>query len=204
MFCCHCWLITESCLTLGPHGLQPARLLCPWNSPGKNPGVGRHFLLQWTTFCQNSSLWPVCLGWPCAAWLITSLSFANPFTRTRLWPTKGALKTEAERDKQAEEAGKQQMLTLKGFPALGKQRLQIVWAICWLLPLSCASHFSLLTAEFRLQEQGHCLFSASAPVSRRACGFWSAFIHLFEWMKRKWTCKFLNEDSLGRGSLDKG
>ena len=29
-----------------PHGLQPTRLLCPWNSPGKNTGVGCHFLLQ--------------------------------------------------------------------------------------------------------------------------------------------------------------
>ena len=29
-----------------PHRLQPARLLCPWNSPGKNTGVGCHFLLQ--------------------------------------------------------------------------------------------------------------------------------------------------------------
>ena len=29
-----------------PHGLQPTRLLHPWNSPGKNTGVGRHFLLQ--------------------------------------------------------------------------------------------------------------------------------------------------------------
>ena len=31
---------------LRPHGLQPARLLCPWDSPGKNTGVGCHFLLQ--------------------------------------------------------------------------------------------------------------------------------------------------------------
>ena len=29
-----------------PHGLQPARLLCPWDFPGKNTGVGYHFLLQ--------------------------------------------------------------------------------------------------------------------------------------------------------------
>ena len=28
------------------HGLQPTRLLSPWNSPGKNTGVGCHFLLQ--------------------------------------------------------------------------------------------------------------------------------------------------------------
>ena len=27
-------------------GLQPATLLCPWDSPGKNTGVGCHFLLQ--------------------------------------------------------------------------------------------------------------------------------------------------------------
>ena len=32
--------------SLQPHGLQPSRLLCPWNSPGKNTGVGSHSLLQ--------------------------------------------------------------------------------------------------------------------------------------------------------------
>ena len=30
-----------------PHGLQPTRLLRPWDSPGKNTGVGCHFLLHW-------------------------------------------------------------------------------------------------------------------------------------------------------------
>ena len=33
-------------LTLPSHGLQPAKLLCPWDSPGKNTGVGGHALLQ--------------------------------------------------------------------------------------------------------------------------------------------------------------
>ena len=32
--------------SLWPHGLQPARLLCPRNFPGKNMGVGCHSLLQ--------------------------------------------------------------------------------------------------------------------------------------------------------------
>ena len=32
--------------SLQPHGLQPTRLLCPWDSPGKNTGMGGHFLLQ--------------------------------------------------------------------------------------------------------------------------------------------------------------
>ena len=29
-----------------PHELQPTRLPCPWDSPGKTTGVGCHFLLQ--------------------------------------------------------------------------------------------------------------------------------------------------------------
>ena len=32
--------------TLRPSGLKPARLLCPWDAPGKTTGVGCHFLLQ--------------------------------------------------------------------------------------------------------------------------------------------------------------
>ena len=44
-------------------------LYCSWGSCGKNTGVVCHSLLQWTTFSQNSSLWPVCLGRLCTAWL---------------------------------------------------------------------------------------------------------------------------------------
>ena len=32
--------------SLQPHGLQLARFLCPWDSPGKNTAVGCHSLLQ--------------------------------------------------------------------------------------------------------------------------------------------------------------
>ena len=32
--------------SLQPHGVGPARLLCPWDFPSKNTGVGCHFLLQ--------------------------------------------------------------------------------------------------------------------------------------------------------------
>ena len=36
----------QSCPTLRPHRRQPNRLPGPWDSPGKNTGVGCHFLLQ--------------------------------------------------------------------------------------------------------------------------------------------------------------
>ena len=44
---CLSGVVAQSCPTLlRPHGLQPSRLLCPLNSPGKNTGVGYHFLMQ--------------------------------------------------------------------------------------------------------------------------------------------------------------
>ena len=41
--------------SLQPHGLQPTRFLCPWDSPGKNTGVGCHFLLQGIFPTQGSN-----------------------------------------------------------------------------------------------------------------------------------------------------
>ena len=60
---------------------------CSLFSPGKDTGVGCHFLLEWTTFCQNSSLWPVWLVWPCMSWLLASLSYTCPFIHS-LWSMK--------------------------------------------------------------------------------------------------------------------
>ena len=39
-----------------PHGVQPMRLLCPWDSPGENTGVGCHFPLQGIFSTQVSNL----------------------------------------------------------------------------------------------------------------------------------------------------
>ena len=39
--------VAQLCPTLlQPQGPQPTRILCPWNSPGKNTRVDCHFLLQ--------------------------------------------------------------------------------------------------------------------------------------------------------------
>ena len=43
------WVVHESsvvCNSLWPHALQPTRLLSPWYFPGKDTGLGCHFLLQ--------------------------------------------------------------------------------------------------------------------------------------------------------------
>ena len=42
--------------SLRPHRLQPARLLCPWDSPGKDTGLGCHFLLQKIFLTQGLNL----------------------------------------------------------------------------------------------------------------------------------------------------
>ena len=41
--------------SLWAHGLQPASLLCSWNSPGKNPRIGCHALLQGIFPTQGSN-----------------------------------------------------------------------------------------------------------------------------------------------------
>ena len=38
--------VSKSCLTLGTPWTVAHRLLCPWDFPGRNTGVGYHFLLQ--------------------------------------------------------------------------------------------------------------------------------------------------------------
>ena len=47
-----CSVLTDS---LQPHGLKPVKLLCPWDFPGKNIGVGCHFLLRWQTKTRKRS-----------------------------------------------------------------------------------------------------------------------------------------------------
>ena len=44
-----------------PHGLQPPRLLWPWDSPGKNIGMGCHALLQGILLTQELNSRLLCL-----------------------------------------------------------------------------------------------------------------------------------------------
>ena len=58
-----------------PYGLQPARLLCPWGSPGKNTGMGGWALLQEIFLTQGSNLCLLCL--PALAGRFFTIAFTN-------------------------------------------------------------------------------------------------------------------------------
>ena len=51
--CVSRWVVTDSLLF---HGLGPARILCPWDSPGKNTGVSSYSLLQGIFLAQQRNL----------------------------------------------------------------------------------------------------------------------------------------------------
>ena len=66
--------------SLQPSGLQPTRLLCPWNSPGKNTGVGCHVLLQGIFLTQRSH--PYLLHWQADSCQRINFHYFNPLS---LW-----------------------------------------------------------------------------------------------------------------------
>ena len=61
LLCCCACVLSHVLLSARPHGLQPARLLCPRDSPGQNTRAGCHFLLQGIFPTQGSN--PHLLHW---------------------------------------------------------------------------------------------------------------------------------------------
>ena len=59
--CCCCEVASVVSDSVRPHRQQPTRLLCPWDSPGKNTGMGCHFLLQCMKVKSESE---VAQSWP--------------------------------------------------------------------------------------------------------------------------------------------
>ena len=60
-YCCCCQVMSVVSDSVRPHRRQPNRLLCPWESPGKNTGVGCHFLLQCMKVKSESEVVQLCL-----------------------------------------------------------------------------------------------------------------------------------------------
>ena len=59
-FCC-CYVASVVSDSVRPHRWQPTRLPHPWDSPGKNTGVGCHFLLQCMKVKSESEVTQSCL-----------------------------------------------------------------------------------------------------------------------------------------------
>ena len=58
---CYCQVTSVMSDSVRPHRWQPTRLPCPWDSPGKNTGVGCHFLLQCRKVKSESEVTQSCL-----------------------------------------------------------------------------------------------------------------------------------------------
>ena len=56
LLCCCCHVASVVPDSARPHRQQPTRLLCPWDSPGKNTGVGCHVLLQYMKVKSESEV----------------------------------------------------------------------------------------------------------------------------------------------------
>ena len=56
--CCSVTSVVSN--SVRPHRWQPTRLPCPWDSPGKNTGVGCHFLLQCMKMKSESEVAQLC------------------------------------------------------------------------------------------------------------------------------------------------
>ena len=64
-----------------PHGPQPIKLPCPWDSPGKNTGVGCRFLLQCVKVKSESEVAQSCptlvIPWTAAHQAPPSMGFSR-------------------------------------------------------------------------------------------------------------------------------
>ena len=77
-YVCSVTVISDS---LGHHGLEPARLFCPWYFPGKNTGMGCHALLQGIFPTQGSNPRLLCL----LQWQVDSLPLSHPGSPCDRW-----------------------------------------------------------------------------------------------------------------------
>ena len=57
--CCQCTSVVSD--SVWPHRRQPTRLPHPWDSPGKNTGVGCHYLLQCMKVKSEGEVAQLCL-----------------------------------------------------------------------------------------------------------------------------------------------
>ena len=100
------WRCTVVSDSSQPHGLRPARLLCPRDSPGRDTGVGCHFLLQGIFLTERWS--------PCFLGFLTTVPPGKPV------PLDCVLKTEVSGP----------IFCYVLFTAINKKKNQYLPAVC--------------------------------------------------------------------------
>ena len=70
------------------YSLKVSSLLCPWDFPGKNTGVGCHFLLQGIFLTQGSKLHLLCLG--IGRWILYHCTTKKYCRRMSLCPSRAS------------------------------------------------------------------------------------------------------------------
>ena len=77
--CCCCCITSVMSNSVQPHRWQPTRLPSPWDSPGKNTGVGCHFLLQCIKVKVKSlsRVWLFATPWTAAHQAPPSMGFSR-------------------------------------------------------------------------------------------------------------------------------
>ena len=71
--------------SVGPHRRQPTRLPSPWDSPGKNTGVGCHFLLQCMKVKSESEVAQSCLTLATPWTAAHQAPLSAGFSRQKYW-----------------------------------------------------------------------------------------------------------------------
>ena len=95
-----------------PHRRQPTRLPRPWDSPGKNTGVGCHFLLQCMKGKSESEVAQSILSpWKChiqhtlqweRIWLSRVIQYGVPLLSRLSWPLRLQVRSNVSSVKQTE------------------------------------------------------------------------------------------------------
>ena len=75
--CCCCCVSSVVSNSVRPHRWPPTRLLCLWDSPGKNTGVGCHCLLQCVKVKSFSRVQLLATSWTAAYQAPPSMGFSR-------------------------------------------------------------------------------------------------------------------------------
>ena len=85
LFSCCCSVASVVSDSVRPHRRQPTRLPHPWDSPGKNTGVGCHFLLQCMKVKSESEVAQSCLTLATPWTAAYQASPSMGFSRQKYW-----------------------------------------------------------------------------------------------------------------------